>query len=110
MKTMQMIGVVAATAMAIAAAPASAQKNYTEGGDLYGGAHAQSASKKNGKAPADKTGQASGAQRSGKFDPYTEGTRSNAAHANPPQKFPDERPQPDDVAKSGKAGGQAQPK
>ncbi|SDD82458.1 hypothetical protein SAMN05216345_11760 [Cupriavidus sp. YR651] len=76
---------------------AGAQKNYTDGGDLYGGAHSATKGKQ---APA-KQVKDQGASRTGKFDPYTEGARTKGNLA-PAQKFPDERPQPDDVAKAGK--------
>ncbi|AOY94277.1 hypothetical protein BKK79_19080 [Cupriavidus sp. USMAA2-4] len=52
---------------------AHAQKNYTEGGDLYGGAH--SAQKK-------KTDPTGSAARKGKFDPYSEGARKKSTEAN----------------------------
>ncbi len=56
------------TALAtLGAAPlAHAQKNYTEGGDLYGGSHTkkQANPKQN-------------AAKSGKFDPYTDGANKS---------------------------------
>ncbi|QYY32780.1 hypothetical protein K2O51_18685 [Cupriavidus pinatubonensis] len=45
---------------------ANAQKNYTDGGDLYGGSHA-----------AKKVSPNSGAAKSGKFDPYTDGAKQS---------------------------------
>ncbi|SDD82627.1 hypothetical protein SAMN05216345_11767 [Cupriavidus sp. YR651] len=45
---------------------ANAQKNYTDGGDLYGGSHATKKVLPN-----------SGAAKSGKFDPYTDGRRQS---------------------------------
>jgi len=51
---------------------AHAQKNYTDGGDLYGGAHT-----KGNKAQGS-------AAKQGKFDPYTEGAnKSTKANLNP---------------------------
>lgn len=79
----------------LAASAAHAQKNYTDGGNLYGGAHAATANP----SPSKDTKKPS-AQRSGKFDPYTEGAHGKASAGA--KKFPDERPQPDDVARSGK--------
>jgi len=53
---------------------AHAQKNYTDGGDLYGGAHSAQKKAKPNQAPA----------RSGKFDPYSEGAKkSTQADLNP---------------------------
>lgn len=55
---------------------AHAQKNYTDGGDLYGGAH------------TNKTDPNKNAAKSGKFDPYTDGAKKstksnlNASGAN----------------------------
>lgn len=100
-------GTVLATVLALAAHGALAQKNYTDGGDLYGGAHADGKSKasldaarpgKFNPAPGDtkrssradlahtpqkpdaeepaRSGAKGTAARSGKFDPYTEGTRA----------------------------------
>ncbi|SDP72187.1 hypothetical protein SAMN04488595_11830 [Ralstonia sp. 25mfcol4.1] len=80
----------------LAVSAAHAQKNYTDGGDLYGGAHAAT-----GKAAPSKEAKKSSTQRSGKFDPYTDGVREKTASSGA-KKFPDERPQPDDVARSGK--------
>lgn len=45
---------------------ANAQKNYTDGGDLYGGSHT-----------AKKVSPNSGAAKSGKFDPYTDGAKQS---------------------------------
>ncbi|KAF7962730.1 hypothetical protein AWV80_18660 [Cupriavidus sp. UYMU48A] len=45
---------------------ANAQKNYTEGGDLYGGSHT-----------AKKVSPNSSAAKSGKFDPYTDGAKQS---------------------------------
>jgi len=81
---------------ALAVSAAHAQKNYTDGGDLYGGAHAAT-----GKAAPAKDARKSSIQRSGKFDPYTDGIHEQPASSGA-KKFPDERPQPDDVARSGK--------
>ncbi|MGO4306507.1 hypothetical protein [Cupriavidus sp. RAF12] len=85
-----------AVVAARAGTPASAQRNYTDGGDLYGGAHAAG-----GKQTASKHLKKQDANRSGKFDPYSEGEKTDT-HLAPAQKSPDERPQPDDVARSGK--------
>ncbi|TDF67216.1 hypothetical protein [Cupriavidus sp. L7L] len=87
---------VLAAIAALTASPVMAQKNYTDGGDLYGGAHAGSQGKNNAKASS-KTAP----QRTGKFDPYTDGARAKPQSPDA-KKFPDERPQPDDVARSGK--------
>jgi len=43
---------------------AYAQKNYTEGGDLYGGSHTKKNANHN-----------TNAAKSGKFDPYTDGAK-----------------------------------
>lgn len=43
-----------------------AQKNYTEGGDLYSGSHTKK-----------KAGQNQNPAKSGKFDPYTDGARQS---------------------------------
>jgi len=85
--------VTAAAVLALAALPASAQKNYTDGGDMYGGAHAPAP--KDAQAPAKKNAHKGSASHSGKFDPYTEGahTKSNLA----PQKKAS-----DEAARSGK--------
>ena len=68
---------IAAAAVALTSLPASAQKNYTDGGDLYGGAHAPVT--KDAQAPAKSGKHKHSASRSGKFDPYSEGaqTKSN---------------------------------
>jgi|GEM_PF-1392983 len=89
--------VVALSAVAaLATTPVSAQKNYTDGGDLYGGAHTGAE-----KQTASKHPKKHDTNRSGKFDPYSEGARTTT-HLAPAKKLPDERPQPDDVARSGK--------
>ncbi|SOY58174.1 hypothetical protein [Cupriavidus taiwanensis] len=56
--------IVAALA-ALGATQAYAQKNYTEGGDLYSGSHTK------------KAGPNQGAAKSGKFDPYTDGAKQS---------------------------------
>lgn len=88
----------AAIVALLLASPASAQKNYTDGGDLYGGSHPPPTKE----SPAKQSQKKSSAQRSGKFDPYTEGTRtggqSHAAKLAPE----DPPPLPDNVAKTGK--------
>jgi hypothetical protein len=92
-----LLAIAAMAALALTALPASAQKNYTDGGDLYGGAHAPVP--KDARAPAKtskhKSTTSSAASRSGKFDPYSEGahTKSNLA---PEKKTGDE------AARSGK--------
>ncbi|WP_084004126.1 hypothetical protein [Cupriavidus pauculus] len=86
----------AAAMVALSVSTAHAQKNYTDGGDLYGGAHAATTEKPSSSKDTKKPS----AQRSGKFDPYTEGAQKGASSGA--KKFPDERPQPDDVARSGK--------
>ena len=93
MKRMTLVAT--AAVVALLAAPAMAQKNYTDGGDLYGGSHTTKAK------PSSPEKGKEGASKAGNFDPYTDGvrTKSNAA---PAKKLPDERPQPDDVARSGK--------
>jgi len=83
----------AAAVLALAAMPASAQKNYTDGGDLYGGAHAPVS--KDAQAPAKKNAHKGSASHSGKFDPYTEGAHTKSDLA-PPQK------KATDAARSGK--------
>lgn len=91
------LGIVTMTAIVALAVPvAYAQKNYTDGGDLYGGSHAATATKSSSPKGTKKPS----AQRSGKFDPYTDGARKDRSSSE--RKFPDERPQPDDVARSGK--------
>ncbi|QQX89773.1 hypothetical protein JJQ59_35270 (plasmid) [Cupriavidus necator] len=45
---------------------ANAQKNYTEGGDLYGGSHA-----------AKQVSPNADAAKAGKFDPYTDGAKQS---------------------------------
>lgn len=57
--------IVAALAAIGTAQLAYAQKNYTEGGDLYSGSHTKKASPH--KNPA----------KSGKFDPYTDGAKQS---------------------------------
>jgi len=88
-----LMAVTATAVLALAALPASAQKNYTDGGDLYGGAHAPVP--KDAQAPAKKTANKGSASHSGKFDPYTEGahTKSNLAS---------QKKATDDTARSGK--------
>ncbi|WP_454763266.1 hypothetical protein [Cupriavidus campinensis] len=69
---------------------AFAQKNYTDGGDLYGGSH--SATKpKSGDNPS----------KAGKFDPYTDGARAatGAKLTHTPQTPDEEQP-----ARNGAAG------
>ncbi|RDK11117.1 hypothetical protein [Cupriavidus lacunae] len=56
--------IVAALA-ALGATQVYAQKNYTEGGDLYGGSHTKKASPHQNPA------------KSGKFDPYTDGAKQS---------------------------------
>jgi len=86
-----------ATIAVLLSSPVTAQKNYTDGGDLYGGSHAPDAKE----TPA-KQAKKSTAHRSGKFDPYTDGTHAKSHLAPPAKTTPDGRPQPDDVAKMGK--------
>jgi hypothetical protein len=89
-----LLAITAAAVLSLSALPASAQKNYTDGGDLYGGAHAPVP--KDAQSPAaKKTAHKTSASHSGKFDPYTEGanTKSNLA----PQKKAT-----DNAARSGK--------
>lgn len=87
--------VATAAVIALLTTPAVAQKNYTDGGDLYGGSHAAQA-----KLSSPEKGEAD-ASKAGNFNPYTDGvrTKSNAAST---KRLPDERPQPDDVARSRK--------
>jgi hypothetical protein len=97
-RTSSLVAVTAAAVLALAALPAGAQKNYTDGGDLYGGAHAPVP--KDAQAPAKKNAhkevaQKGGAAHSGKFDPYTEGAHTNSNLA--PQKKTT-----DNAARSGK--------
>lgn len=91
MKRMTLVAAV----VALLSVPAIAQKNYTDGGDLYGGSHTAKT------MPSSPEKGQEGSNKAGNFDPYTDGvrTKSNAA---PAKKLPDERPQPDDVARSGK--------
>lgn len=97
MKRKLALSAMAAVVMgSLAVSAAHAQKNYTDGGDLYGGAHAPT-----GNAAPSKEAKKSSTQRSGKFDPYTDGVREKTT-SSAAKKFPDERPQPDDVARSGK--------
>ncbi|MEM5274263.1 hypothetical protein VSR17_04395 [Cupriavidus taiwanensis] len=56
--------IVAALA-ALGATQAHAQKNYTDGGDLYSGGHTK------------KAGPNQNPAKSGKFDPYTDGARQS---------------------------------
>jgi hypothetical protein len=58
--------IVAALAAFGATQLAYAQKNYTEGGDLYGGSHAKKKASPN-----------QSAAKSGKFDPYTDGAKQS---------------------------------
>ncbi|MEM5428326.1 hypothetical protein [Cupriavidus oxalaticus] len=51
---------------AVGATQVYAQKNYTEGGDLYGGSHTKKQASPN-QNPA----------KSGKFDPYTDGAKQS---------------------------------
>ncbi|MCO4860092.1 hypothetical protein MKD38_00310 [Cupriavidus sp. WGlv3] len=50
---------------ALGATQAYAQKNYTDGGDLYSGSH------------TNKAGPNQSAAKSGKFDPYTDGAKQS---------------------------------
>lgn len=79
--------IVAALA-ALGATQVHAQKNYTEGGDLYSGSHAK------------KAGPNQSAAKSGKFDPYTDGARQSTKSelTNSGKKFDPNT----DGAKSGK--------
>ncbi len=77
-------------------APVCAQKNYTDGGDLYGGSHAPA-----GQETPAKQAQKPEVRRTDKYDPYTDGARTKSNLA-PAKRLPDEHPQPGDVAKSGK--------
>jgi hypothetical protein len=65
---------------------AHAQKNYTEGGDLYGGAHTKDKTKQN-------------AAKSGKFDPYSDGAKKSTKSELAPSKKADPYT---DGAKTGK--------
>ena len=60
--------IVAALAAFGATQFAYAQKNYTEGGDLYSGSHTKKKASPN-QSPA----------KSGKFDPYTDGAKAGKA-------------------------------
>lgn len=66
---------------------AHAQKNYTDGGDLYGGSHTKKANPKQGAA------------KSGKFDPYTDGASKSTRSDLTARKKADPNT---DGAKSGK--------
>ncbi|WER44718.1 hypothetical protein CupriaWKF_10220 [Cupriavidus sp. WKF15] len=87
----------AASLAALGTQVVHAQKNYTDGGDLYGGSHAAKSKTQNqakagkpdpytdGAKQSTKAGLAEGgnkpdtgtsAARSGKFDPYSEGAKS----------------------------------
>lgn len=91
-------GAVLATFAVLLSLPVGAQKNYTDGGDLYGGSRAPDAKETPAKQAAKPA-----THRSGKFDPYTEGAHTKSHLAPVPAKtLPDAHPQPDDVAKSGK--------
>jgi hypothetical protein len=67
---------------------AHAQKNYTDGGDLYSGAHSK-----------DKANPNQTAAKSGKFDPYTDGAKKSTKSELAPSKKADPYT---DGAKSGK--------
>ncbi|WP_316149152.1 hypothetical protein [Cupriavidus sp. BIC8F] len=79
--------IVAALA-ALGATQVYAQKNYTDGGDLYGGSHTKKASPNQNPA------------KSGKFDPYTDGAKQSTKSdlTNSGKKFDPNT----DGAKSGK--------
>ena len=55
---------------------AHAQKNYTEGGDLYSGAHTKDKTKQNAAKSGKFDPYTDGAKAGGKYDPYTDGARS----------------------------------
>jgi len=97
-KTVPSLIVAALTALG-AVQLAHAQKNYTEGGDLYSGSHTKNKANPN-QNPA----------KSGKFDPYTDGAKKSTRTDLAPNKKPDPytdgaRGKPDpylDGAKTGK--------
>jgi hypothetical protein len=98
MKRNLVVGMAAmVTIAAMTATPVMAQKNYTDGGGLYGGAHSATQGQTIAKHKNNKTS----THRTGKFDPYAEGAHAKAGGSDA-KKLPDERPQPDDVARTGK--------
>lgn len=86
-KTVPTLIVAALTALG-AVQLAHAQKNYTDGGDLYSGSHTKN------KANANQN-----AAKSGKFDPYTDGAKKSTRTDLAPNKKVDPYT---DGAKSGK--------
>jgi len=95
------VGIAASAIVAVLlSAPVGAQKNYTDGGDLYGGAHAPTGKETPAKQGQKKTQTPS--QRSGKFDPYTEGSHAKTSNGSVQKSTGDDPQLPDDVAKSGK--------
>ena len=76
--------IVAALA-ALGATQVYAQKNYTEGGDLYGGSHTKKASPNQNPAKSGKFDPYTDGAKAGKADPYTDGAKAPASQGGKAQ-------------------------